>query len=418
MRAITASFFIFCFLVPSVLAQLRHGFYDATCPLAEIIVTKVVVKHWARNQTVVTAALLRMQFHDCFVNGCDASLLIDSTSERPSEKSARQNANLRGFDLIDESKNVLESACPNTVSCADIVTIATRDSIALAGGPRFTVRIGRRDGLRSNPSDVDLPGPTISVDESIKAFKAKGMTVEDMVALIGGGHTVGVAHCSLFQDRLKDPTMDPRLKAKLNKTCSGPNDPSVFLDQTSPFRVDNVILRIDQNLGLDGLTKGFVSTFASSDRFFREKFAEAMQKMGEIGVLTGDSGEIRTNCRSTEKDSRGTLYGVGSLKGILRNGKRKQPGDSSSFVAMQEQLKEAQRKIEEQAAENAIRDAAVAAREKEHSRTVAEQKDKLEHLSLVEKYLRQTDPAFLDFIQSHSAPATTEPVSNGLTPTP
>ncbi|KAG7593872.1 hem peroxidase [Arabidopsis thaliana x Arabidopsis arenosa] len=306
MRAITASFFIFCFLVPSVLAQLRHRFYVVTCPLAESIVARVVSKHVLLNRNV-TAALLRMQFHDCFVNGCDASLLIDSTSERPSEKSAGPNASVRGFEIIDEAKKELEIACPKTVSCADIVTLATRDSIALADGARFTVRLGRRDGLRSNPSDVNLPGPTISVAASIKAFNAKGMTLMDMVTLIGGGHTVGVAHCSLFQDRLKDPAMDPRLKAKLNKTCSGPNDPSVFLDQTSPFRVDNAIyrqilnqrgiLRIDQNLGLDSLTKGFVSTFASSDRFFREKFVEAMQKMGEIGVLTGDSGEIRTNCR-------------------------------------------------------------------------------------------------------------------------
>ncbi|CAE5959225.1 unnamed protein product [Arabidopsis arenosa] len=311
MRAITASFFIFCFLVPFVLAQLRHGFYDAKCPLAERIVTKVVVKHWARNQTVVTAALLRMQFHDCFVNGCDASLLIDSTSERPSEKSAGPNASVRGFEIIDEIKKELEIVCPKTVSCADIITLATRDSIALADdsrASRFTVRLGRRDGLRSNPSDVNLPGPTISVDESLKAFKAKGMTQMDMVALIGGGHSIGVAHCSLIQDRLKDPAMNPRLKAKLIKTCSGPNDPSVFLDQKTPFKLDSVIytqiesqrgiLRIDQNLGLNGsTTRWIVSSFASSERFFREKFVEAMQKMGEIGVLTGDSGEIRTNCR-------------------------------------------------------------------------------------------------------------------------
>ena len=67
MREITASFFIFCFLVPSVLAQLRFGFYDSTCPSARSIVLQVVAKHWSLNQTV-TAALLRMQFHDCFVN--------------------------------------------------------------------------------------------------------------------------------------------------------------------------------------------------------------------------------------------------------------------------------------------------------------------------------------------------------------
>ncbi|CAA0266076.1 unnamed protein product [Arabidopsis thaliana] len=307
MRAIAAWFFIFCYLVPSVFAQLRHGFYDGTCPPAESIVGRVVFNHWDRNRTV-TAALLRMQFHDCVVRGCDASLLIDPTTERPSEKSVGRNAGVRGFEIIDEAKKELELVCPKTVSCADIVTIATRDSIALAGGPKFKVRTGRRDGLRSNPSDVKLLGPTVSVATSIKAFKSIGFNVSTMVALIGGGHTVGVAHCSLFQDRIKDPKMDSKLRAKLKKSCRGPNDPSVFMDQNTPFRVDNeiyrqmiqqrAILRIDDNLIRDGSTRSIVSDFAYNNKLFKESFAEAMQKMGEIGVLTGDSGEIRTNCRA------------------------------------------------------------------------------------------------------------------------
>ncbi|CAE6012845.1 unnamed protein product [Arabidopsis arenosa] len=99
--------------------------------------------------------------------------------------------------------------------------------------------------------------------------------------------------------------------------------------------------------------------------------------------------------KSTDRDSRGNFYGVGNLKDCLVNGKRKQPDSASSFVSLQELLKEAQRKIEDQAA-----------REAEQSRAVAEQKDRLEQLSLVEKYLRQTDPHFLDFMansrNSHS----------------
>jgi len=154
---------------------------------------------------------------------------------------------------------------------------------------------------------VILPGPLISVAVSIKDFEGKGLNVTNMVALIGGGHSVGVAHCSLFQDRLKDPKMDSKLKAKLQNTCRGPNDPSVVLDQMTPLEVDNQIykqiksqrgiLRIDQNLGLDDSTSRIVSNFALNETLFGERFAEAMQIMGEIKVLTGNSGEIRTNCR-------------------------------------------------------------------------------------------------------------------------
>ncbi|KAL1202920.1 Peroxidase 44 [Cardamine amara subsp. amara] len=306
MKAITALFFLFCFLVPSALAQLQFGFYGRSCPRAETIVANVVANRFRSDRTI-PAALLRMQFHDCFVRGCDASLLIDPRPGRPSEKSTGPNASVRGFEIIDEAKRQLEIACPRRVSCADIVTLATRDAVALAGGPRFSVPTGRRDGLRSNPNDVNLPGPTIPVAAAIQTFAAQGMSVNDMVTLIGGGHSVGVAHCSLFQDRLADPAMDRTLNARLRNTCRSPNDPSVFLDQKTPFTVDNAIygeiqrqrgiLRIDQNMGLDGSTRGIVSGFASSNTLFRQRFAQAMVKMGRIRVLTGTAGEIRRNCR-------------------------------------------------------------------------------------------------------------------------
>ncbi|ESQ54694.1 hypothetical protein EUTSA_v10026803mg [Eutrema salsugineum] len=291
MKAITALFFLFCLYVPSAFAQLRFGFYGQSCHRAGSIISNVVASHFRRDPSI-TAALLRMQFHDCFVTGCDASLLIDPRPGRPSEKSTGPNAS---------------AACPGIVSCADIVTLATRDSIKLAGGPSFLVPTGRRDGLRSNPNDVNLPGPTIPVDASIRAFADQGMNVNDMVTLIGGGHSVGVAHCSLFQDRLNDPAMDRTLNARLRNTCRAPNDPSVFLDQRTSFTVDNAIygeiqrqrgiLRIDQNMGLHGPTRGIVSRFASSNALFRQRFAQAMVKMGTIKVLTGRSGEIRRNCR-------------------------------------------------------------------------------------------------------------------------
>ncbi|XP_020866785.1 uncharacterized protein LOC110224654 [Arabidopsis lyrata subsp. lyrata] len=115
--------------------------------------------------------------------------------------------------------------------------------------------------------------------------------------------------------------------------------------------------------------------------------------------------------QSTERDARGNPYGIGSLKNTLVSGNRKYPGDSSSFQALEEQLKDAHRKIEEQVAYNERRESEVASREAEQARVAAEQKDKLEHLSLVEKYLRQTDPQFLHFMATHSSSAgTTDPI--------
>ena len=138
---------------------------------------------------------------------------------------------MESFDLLDDIKTALEKACPSTVSCADILTLATRDTVALAGGPKYIVPTGRRDGLVSNRSEVNIPGPDLSVTEAFeKFFKIRGFTLKEMVVLLGA-HTVGFTHCNLVKNRLssfgkRDPTMDPALDAKLVRTCGSTKRPA------------------------------------------------------------------------------------------------------------------------------------------------------------------------------------------------
>ncbi|MCL7032270.1 hypothetical protein MKW94_020813 [Papaver nudicaule] len=264
-----------------------------------------------------------MQFHDCFVNGCDASLLLDGDS---SEKTAGANLNVRGFDLIDDAKTAVEQACPGIVSCSDIVIMATRDAVALSGGSgaRYEVETGRRDGFISQAADVDLPGPAISVSGAIQRFVNKGLTGTDMVVLLGG-HTVGTAHCNFFRDRLwnfdntgsADPSMDPALVETLKSVCPEfTNDESVVVDldqnPSSSNFVDNSfyeqigtsrgILEIDQKLALDPSTSNDVSILANDGDRFLNLFGTSMVKMGAIGVLTGTAGEIRFRCGSVNNN--------------------------------------------------------------------------------------------------------------------
>ncbi|EEF36655.1 peroxidase 44 [Ricinus communis] len=303
-------FLFFLFVLPLALGDLRVGFYQSTCPQAESIVFQVVQNRFKTDPSV-TAALLRLHFHDCFVRGCDASILIDPTNKKQSEKQAGPNQTVRGYEIIDEIKNALEAACPSMVSCADIIALAAKDAVALAGGPNYSVPTGRRDGLVSNIGDVNLPGPQLTVPEAFQFFRPKGFTVGEMVTLLGA-HTVGVAHCSFFQERVSngafDPTMDSNLAANLSKICASSNsDPSVFMDQSTGFVFDNEyykqlllkrgIMQIDQELSVDGSSAGFVSSFARNGIGFKQSFGNAMVKLGTVEVLVGNAGEVRTNCR-------------------------------------------------------------------------------------------------------------------------
>ncbi|THU54335.1 hypothetical protein C4D60_Mb10t24010 [Musa balbisiana] len=208
--------------VPLASAQLSPTFYNTSCPNALSIIRTAVRAAVARDRRM-GASLLRLHFHDCFVQakhkrtirinqrringrcvarsqGCDASLLLDDTSTFTGEKTANPNNNsLRGFEVIDAIKSKLESACKQVVSCADIVAVAARDSVVAVllicygenisqlGGPTWTVELGRRDSTTASLSsaNTDIPGPTADLRTLISSFSGKGLSVSDMAALSG-----------------------------------------------------------------------------------------------------------------------------------------------------------------------------------------------------------------------------------------
>lgn len=153
-----------------------------------------------------------------------------------------------------------------------------------------------------------LPAPTADLATLKAAFAGVGLTTEDMVVL-SGAHSVGVAGCGAIQNRLTTPpdaTLDATYAAVLKKQCPTGAAGTVNLDLATPARLDEQfyrnlqarkgLLTSDQVLQEDADTQPLVAQLTVADTFNR-KFAAAMLKMGNIGVLTGSQGQIRTNCR-------------------------------------------------------------------------------------------------------------------------
>ncbi|GMY12129.1 peroxidase 72-like [Fagus crenata] len=162
-------------------------YYDHSCPKAQEIVKSVVCEAVAREARIA-ASILRLHFHDCFVQGCDASILLDSSGSIVSEKGSNPNRNsARGFEVLDEIKSALEKECPNTVSCADLLAIAARDSTVLSGGPSWEVPLGRKDsrGASLSGSNNNIPAPNNTFQTILTKFKRQGLNVVDLVALSG-----------------------------------------------------------------------------------------------------------------------------------------------------------------------------------------------------------------------------------------
>ncbi|KAF8378917.1 hypothetical protein HHK36_030266 [Tetracentron sinense] len=298
---------------------LSYDFYNKSCPNVERIIHNVVSQKLLESPTTAAGAL-RLFFHDCFVEGCDASVLIASSETNKAERDAEINESLPGdgFDVFFRSKRALELQCPGAVSCADVITIATRDLVNLVGGPRWEVQKGRRDGLVSKASRVsgNLPQVNHTISQLISLFNSKGLTVLDMVAL-SGAHTIGFSHCKEFMPRIYaynqtfdiDPTMDQGYARTLRSPCPKKDlDPLVvaFNDVSSPTTFDNAyfrnlqkglgLLATDQKLFSDPMTHGYVSSMAKDQQIFFNYFAAAMIKLGNVGVKMGTDGEVRQDC--------------------------------------------------------------------------------------------------------------------------
>lgn len=139
------------------------------------------------------------------------------------------------------------------------------------------------------------------------------------MSVFAGGHTIGVARCSSFKQRLynqngnslPDATLERNYYRDLKSVCprSGGNNNISPLDFASPVKFDNTYFKLilwgkglltsDEVLltGKVRNTMKLVKAYAENESLFFQQFARSMIKMGNISPLIGFNGEVRKNCR-------------------------------------------------------------------------------------------------------------------------
>nr|ACN97181.1 peroxidase [Populus trichocarpa]AHL39145.1 class III peroxidase [Populus trichocarpa] len=296
-------------------SELQFNYYAQSCPRAEEIIKEQVIKLYNKHGNTAVS-WVRNLFHDCIVKSCDASLLLETVNGIESEKASQRSLGMRNFKYVNTIKAALESECPVTVSCADIVALSARDGIVMLGGPRVEMKTGRRDSTESYGAVVEdfIPNHNDSISLVLSRFQSIGVDVEGTVALLGS-HSVGRVHCVNLVHRIYptvDPTMDPDYAEYLKGRCPTPDpDPQAVLyarnDRETPMILDNYyyknllghkgLLMVDQQLTSDPLTSPYVEKMAADNGYFHDQFSRAVVLLSENNPLTGNQGEIRKDCR-------------------------------------------------------------------------------------------------------------------------
>ncbi|KAL5723717.1 peroxidase [Ranunculus cassubicifolius] len=293
-------------------AQLTVNFYANSCP-SVFDTVRAATRSAINREARMGASILRLFFHDCFVNGCDGSILLADNGTFVGERSAAANAaSVRGFEVIDNIKAQVNRACgANVVSCADVLAISARDSIVELGGQSYAVPLGRRDARTASLANArtDLPSPFDNLNQLISKFGDNGFSPREMVVL-SGAHTVGQAGCASFRTRIyNDTNIDPAFATERQANCprTGGDRNLAPLDPQSPNRFGNNyfqalvnrrgLLNSDQVLFNGGSTDSIVTQYSNDPAAYLSDFTTAMIKMGNMRPLTGTQGEIRISCQ-------------------------------------------------------------------------------------------------------------------------
>ncbi|KDN67445.1 putative peroxidase [Colletotrichum sublineola] len=205
---------------------------------------------------------IRAAFHDCFPGSCDGSLILANECFDREENMQMQPI----CDILGQK------AAAYNVSTADMIQAAAAFGVAACGGPKIYFLVGRKDSSVPNPEGV-LPTQDSDAAAQINAFKKKGFSATDLVALVGA-HSAGQS----LQELSFDSTPD-----KLDSTVFYPET----LEETTPTSLGS-----DVALGYARETKNVWKGFGASQTRWNSAFKLAM---GKMSIMGNDLGKL-TDC--------------------------------------------------------------------------------------------------------------------------
>ncbi|OLN93067.1 Manganese peroxidase H4 [Colletotrichum chlorophyti] len=205
---------------------------------------------------------MRAAFHDCFPGTCDGSLIL-------ANECFDRDENLQIQPICE---TLSEKAAAYNVGTADIIQAAAALAVAACGGPKIHLFVGRKDSTAPSAEGV-LPTQDSDAASQIKAFKKKGFTTTDLVALIGA-HSAARS----IQELAFDSTPE-----KLDST--------VFYPETAQ-EMAPTSLGSDFALSNASETRNIWKNFGTSQTRWNSAFKLAMVKMSIMG---NDLGKL-TDC--------------------------------------------------------------------------------------------------------------------------
>ncbi|KDO78224.1 hypothetical protein CISIN_1g019129mg [Citrus sinensis] len=276
------------------------NFYKDTCPQAEDIIREQVKLLYKRHKNTAFS-WLRNIFHDCAVQSCDASLLLDSTRKTLSEKEMDRSFGMRNFRYIENIKEAVERECPGVVSCADILVLSGRDGVVALGGPYIPLKTGRRDGRKSRAEILEqyLPDHNDSMSVVLERFAAIGIDAPGLVALLEVDPALNPDHVPHMLHKCPDAIPDPKAVQYVRNDRGTP----MVLDNNYYRNIlDNKgLMMVDHQLATDKRTRPYVKKMAKSQDYFFKEFSRAITLLSENNPLTGTKGEIRKVCNLANK---------------------------------------------------------------------------------------------------------------------